>query len=1126
MQSEPTGVTQKTSSLDLVPDQTDSTHHGHDGTVQPASRRPCAGGAYGSSPQSSYDPAVFADASAVDGELEERTSRQISPGLSSRTGSPVDRIIEHELAFASSPRKRHQGPTFSIIPSQRVSSNQPARLIDFPNEVLTHILSHLPAPSLSEVSLVSHQFHDLVTTPHAWRIAFSRIFPGQETLKTREYATNIINTDVDAIRSEGRLFTRLTSLASWRSEYILRTRLLRSLARGRPAESQSQAVQGSSRSNSSHNGSAQITYNSNLSTMVNHLHANFGTGFNKRLPSFIHGSDEVGSACLSDPRAGKVDNWGFSDAATFSQFVDHYPGESQYGLGTADVIGVPNVMDVSRPYGMIYAEGMPGGSIYYRSSEERRGREISQRAAGVSDPELGIPDLWTLGTGLETTCSVWIAKNIKIPTCSEGLIGILSGSSHGVVTSYSIGTNGLNERRIERGEVTARWVLSPGIPIIAIVADDNVSIERLASNRTWAVALNALGEVYYLTELPTRPCLDRKLKLNEIAIQRIAWETGRTVHWSLVEPSRRAARIDPFGSSEVDGSYTPRTSWNGANLSKDQIIAETREVQVFLEKKPKHFRGVCHGWDMQRRLEVDFANENEFSLGETIVVIGCGLDEGQSVSMRRFTRHKFLADTEDPTTNDNLVIQEMEKTQEPPSIFNSSTPALIGSSSWSFKPVRRASGSSAVSSPGPSLIEEWRTSVLGFGGLNMPHITTTAIDSSTYSLLTTSEDPLLSVGGVSLASSPTSSPLPQMPRPGSALDVPGQRARLIAVGTKTGIIIIWNMRDSISNNNAIESVVQPVRIIYTDSPQISSLALSSLYLVHGGNDGLVQAWDPLASVPGPIRTLNSRFSSRARRRLVQAEASAQGVGINLFAAGALLLDPDPTVLRGIVSLGTHLRYWSYSSSAVDQYKGSKRRTRRAERGSNQASERFSGTGRSALKDYIANEKLELEHEKKQKRKEAERLAGRFGLDLLGPGATEDEILAYATMLSEEAAASDEQRRKSESESSTDGENSDRVTGGAPIPPDFVQDGGDVDADLAEAIRLSLEEGNENQPAEDPYSSGFTVKCAKSKRSPSQSPPLSVPAATVEQDDLDFALQLSREVDNRRPENWKGKQRAS
>src|SRR5271170_7109090 len=160
--------------------------------------------------------------------------------------------------------------------------------------------------------------------------------------------------------------------------------------------------------------------------------------------------------------------------------------------------------------------------------------------------------------------------------------------------------------------------------------------------------------------------------------------------------------------------------------------------------------------------------------------------------------------------------------------------------------------------------------------------------------------------------------------------------------------------------------VSPVGMIYTDSPQISCLALTSLYIVHGGNDGLVQAWDPLASSSLPIRTLNSRFSSRARRRLVQAEASLQGVGHNYYAASAVVLDPDPTVLRGMVSLGTRLRCWSYSSSSADAYKRGKRRQprRRSDRGSNAATneQRFSHTGRATLKDYISNEKFELERE--------------------------------------------------------------------------------------------------------------------------------------------------------------------
>src|SRR5205809_7094949 len=152
-----------------------------------------------------------------------------------------------------------------------------------------------------------------------------------------------------------------------------------------------------------------------------------------------------------------------------------------------------------------------------------------------------------------------------------------------------------------------------------------------------------------------------------------------------------------------------------------------------------------------------------------------------------------------------------------------------------------------------------------------------------------------------------------MPTSSSPPEIPGHRGRYLAIGTTTGIVCLWDMRGNISPDPDTIGTITPVRIIYTDSPQISCLALTSLYLVHGGNDGLVQAWDPLASAIQPIRTLNSRFSSRARRRLLQTEVPTRGVNVNQFAAGTVCLDPDPTVLRGVVSLGARLRYWSYSS---------------------------------------------------------------------------------------------------------------------------------------------------------------------------------------------------------------------
>ena len=963
-------------------------------------------------------------------------------------------------------------------------------------------------------------------------MAFSRFFPGAEALSV--FDTNSELSGDGDIRSERRFFTRLTASASWRSEYILRTRLLRSIGRGKPAES-SATSSGSSRPGTGSNGSAHLTYNSDLVTLVDHLHATFGTGFNKRLPRFIHGSTDIGMASSSDPRTGKVDEWGFSDSLIAQQFEDVYPGEAPYGLGAGEVIGMPNTMDISQLFGMIYAKGLPGGRVYYRSMEEKRGRDLAS-SLNNSIPELGIPA--TLPA--ESMCSAWIAKATNVPDLSEGIIGMLVGSSSGIVSAYSLGTNPLRVRRLERGELTARWVLSPGVPIIAIAVDENFSSERQLLNRIWAFALNALGEVFFLCDFPVRPVLDRALKVDDARLDRLAWQTGRTVHWTLVEPTRRVARPDPFDGSEVDGSYSPRTSWDGTCLSKEQIAAETKEISTFLQKKPKYFRKVCDGWDMRRRLEVDFAASDN-GVGESVLVIGCGLDEGQQAVIKRYTRCKVAeASDKDPAGQGPAKAVTPGDTSHG-SVFGEENPLIYEQPTWSFKDravSRRSSGSPSDFGLRAHLVEEWRTSGFLLEGLKSPQITTTAIDLSNFALLTNTEDPLLGVSGSSAVASPLSSP---MGKTHSSTDVPGQRARLVAVGTKNGTIIIWNARAPVASNTILENKIKPIRIIYTDSPQISCVALTSLYVVHGGNDGLVQAWDPLASTPDPIRTLNSRFSSRARRRLIQAEASPAGVGINLFAAGAICLDPDPTVLRGMVSLGSHLRYWSYSSQAADQYKGNKRRLRRSERGSNQGGDPFSGTGRGALKDYIATEKLELEREKRNKREVEKRLAGRFGTDLLGPGASEDEIMAYAAMLSEEAAQNDELKRKSASDGG-DGESSDTITEEAMASPISLAAQDDIDDDMAEAIRLSLQESSNmsSYAMSSRGASEIPVKYAKVKRNKASlpgSPPRfsafsassnvdNVPnVVTAELEDLEFALQLSQAEVDSGAQSGKGKGRA-
>ena len=194
----------------------------------------------------------------------------------------------------------------------------------------------------------------------------------------------------------------------------------------------------------------------------------------------------------------------------------------------------------------------------------------------------------------------------------------------------------------------------------------------------------------------------------------------------------------------------------------------------------------------------------------------------------------------------------------------------------------------------------------------------------------------------------------------------------------------------------------------------------------------------------------------------------------------------------MVSVGTYLRYWSFSSSAADQYKSHKRRLRRADRGTNVANDRFANVGRGNIKGFIANEQFELERENVQQAKQAEHLAGRFGTELLGSDASEDEILAYAQMLSEEALAKD---RAKEPSFPTTNDRSDR-----PTPVDDAE----MDPEIAEAIRLSLaeEEAKRLQEQEEAEFEAYEDYQAFEEQEAAEG------SNNREMSDLEFALQLS------------------
>ncbi|RGP65042.1 hypothetical protein FLONG3_9377 [Fusarium longipes] len=1038
----------------------------------------------GSAPVLHQDSGHDVDADLLDEEL-----RRLSLGHHStiQPSAPGQRISEYENAMTPPTPKKAMG--FKVIKRSETPSTG-VQLEDFPNELLTHIFSHLHSDSHAAIALVSKRFYALITSSHAWRMAFLRYFPGHEALEVKNHADIWSYNSHDLIQSESRYFTRLTPLASWRKEYLLRTRLVRCLARGKPGASFASGGIGAS-VRSGKKTSAVLTYNSKLPWAVTNIHAVFTNG--KKPPKAIHGAADLGVASVSDPTNGRVEKWGFVDPFNTMQLDEVFPNLVPFGLGEGPA-ATPNVLDVSQPYGVLAGEGFPGGRPYYRPVGENRGRYLGGDS-GVVDTYPDIPKIPEMS---EAICSVWLAKSANVPANTQSMVGMLTGSTLGVVTAYAVGSD-TGPQRYQSGDVTARWVLSPGVPIISFKVDDNYSQKRKFTGRIWAVALNALGEVYYLTETPT---VQNQVKSEDAT--KNAWFAGRTVYWHLLDSTRRIARPDELDKNAIKGAYSPRSPSNSMNLSKSQLTAEAREIEKFLRHKPAHFRRACEGWDMQRKLEVDFANDDGHGAGESIFVLDCGLAEDRPAHIERYTRSLVPQDAQ----SSSVILAPT-----PPALSVAKQSSLFSATNTEVLEVPEEKVSRSVSPASLSSLDfvshfhEWESCSMALKGQSHAAITSVSIDCSNTAVLTLGEDPLYATED----------------------EIPGRRSRLFAIGTDDGAVLVWNARE---DNKA--AGINPVRQIQTESSEVSCVALSAMYVVHGGNDGLVQAWDPLASTLDPVRTLNARSNGRVPRHMMTMNPTLDESAYS--AVGAIYLDPDPTVLRGVVSFGAFVRYWAYSSAS--HASGRKRRLRHSDVHGRLASRRQGGT----VTGFIAAEEAEIKHENELKAKEQTRLRNRFGVGTLGD-LTEEEALRYAQMVSEEAFLFEEQRRTSDSAadasldtaSTFSGTTIDTVTPEPSVtdmitPPSASTDHigrtpveDDYEQQIQQAIRLSLMEGvNENGPSPhaaelSDYEFSLTYKPKSNKKakasgnvSPGASKAGSSGLAEPRDYDLELALKLSME----------------
>ncbi|PWW79274.1 hypothetical protein C7212DRAFT_272810 [Tuber magnatum] len=859
-------------------------------------------------------------------------------------------------------------------------------------EVLIHSLSFLDPQTLLTASLISRRFHSLIASPDAWRSAFSRYFPstslGRDSSGVRESATFSSSQD-------RRFFTRLSAGGSsgdlWRKEYILRTRLLRNLAKGKthtsaghsgPVDKNSQA-------------SFVITYNALTGPLsVSHLAADFSS----RGVRLLHASVDAAVITASDAIIGKVERPPLAAAmlGTPARPDLHQPILGATGFEVATDMETVGVMDLSEDVGWVYGENVPNGKCYvhpysspYRcASEKGFFLRHDQVASGCLQPAV---------------TAVWIAKRRSggVLETSEGQVGVMIGNSRGFVSMY-----GLSFGKKRQVTPTKMFCICPGIPIVSIKVDEDYSAKRKGRNSVWAAVVNALGEVYYLAD----PNVGWKIIPQTTRIPTV-------VHSSIFQP--------------------PPNTVTGEDMGKKKI----EEKVLLLETEYTRLKQLWVGWGMDWFIEMDWPGTNVV-LGRKGNVDRPPTGSEQTAKLVRYHLLSYILDVAASEFAREVVISAPEETG-----FGLTSGSVFGESR--SQSSEKAEAIEVLIQP-PQLCErpaKWVATDFLFGNENVGVITALAIDISNLTLLSPGEDP------------------------GITADVPGGNARLFAVGTNMGDVFIWNIRHQASSTDGdgMSSIsLLPQRVIQTDSPRISTLALSSLYLVHGGNDGLVQAWDLLASTYSPVRSIHSRFSTRARRRLAQADAATLGPGNvapgdNQFAARCLVLDPDPIHLRGAVALGTRIRYWCFSSSSLGP--NTSKRSKKPRVGG-----RVRGTppsDRSEIKGIIKSDSKNLLKEREREHKERVELEERYGISRGRAALSEEEMLEYAKMISMEAYETEGggSIESGDSSNTITPKDSSRATNSHKAILEFKDTKDEVeDLELAQALRLSLEKAWTETPA--------------------------------------------------------------
>ncbi|KAF3084822.1 hypothetical protein TWF569_010908 [Orbilia oligospora] len=825
----------------------------------------------------------------------------------------------------------------------RTRSKGPPRetyIYKIPTEILRHIIAYLDPPSLLSLTLTNHYFHKLISSPHTWRLLFLQWFPdskGQFTPLT-----------APPDPAQAKLHPDDLETNHWRTEAILRSRLLRNLNKARP-----ELREAGNRNTSSTYVEPQFK-STHLKTIpksvimsmmhliqppITHLFANFDKEPLKPnektngsppdyhpIPSFRSCNLGNGQASVWSPGNGQFKTEEDSGTMVFTRYE-----KSQHTLATS--FDVMEIVDV-------HQNGAGSFAVIGRRWSENR---------------VNILCGFRLGTG----------ESMDYPLAHEpaqAIVGIGTGVWIADLAGYGaipgVGLEEMTEEEQAAARAKREAAEQKGGDQISRILASNDPQNHLEGKykpvrvpeASGIFSEYGVGLVYITSEGD----------VHMLSVDTFPLAPGHQIHRAL-ETSRMAKwRISPrcaLVSVKVDNDYTPEKkalgrpwcvvqnivgeiwTFSGDPRSRpdpeDNGLTEEEEDEADLQRADTEIENGPIGDDLSIMDHVERHAAWMRIRAELAATYKTERNAGREEEMKRIAAHvqghwTMLEGTrverpisgfylDDLYRDTGLIVGDNENIQplKLPWIMEVDFGGYnIVSFSTTSTEERRVQGfryrlNTLFTEKKPDVPE---TEILGSqafaGSADDWAKTRLRIPKSGEEIFDQGKNPQ-NITALAMDDSFLARAMPVSPNDNTV----GGNARLFAVGTNHGRALVFNIRGSPTKRTS--DLLTPIRVCkIPGTPKITCVSVTSLAVIVGANNGAISVFDPLGSSGEPVRKIVHAMSIEAKKdyftRTAQygwGRTEQENTWQEETSAYRICADPNARNWRGAAILGCNILYW-------------------------------------------------------------------------------------------------------------------------------------------------------------------------------------------------------------------------